>query len=103
MNAQEAKVARTLAGAALALDGNAIGLRAWSRGVVENHADPVWVIDTLDTLEEAMALLRQTREALRLTREYVGEKVLPAIEGWSWYDATVAVDAWLASYRGETE
>jgi hypothetical protein len=27
-------------------------------------------------------------EAFRHTREYVGEDVLPAIEGWSWFDWT---------------
>jgi hypothetical protein len=26
-------------------------------------------------------------QAIRLTREYVGADLLPAIEGWSWYDA----------------
>lgn len=34
--------------------------------------------------ETAVAELAQ---ALRLTREYVGEELLPAVEGWSWYDA----------------
>lgn len=29
-------------------------------------------------------------EAIRLTREYVGEEKLPPIEGWSWYDALEA-------------
>jgi hypothetical protein len=43
------------------------------------------------------ALLWQAREALRYTREYVGEDTLPAIEGWSWYDATVAIDRFLAA------
>jgi hypothetical protein len=42
-------------------------------------------------------LLWQAREALRFTREYVGEDTLPAIEGWSWYDATVAIDRYLAA------
>lgn len=28
-------------------------------------------------------------EAIRLTVEYVGPKILPAIEGWSWFDALV--------------
>jgi hypothetical protein len=42
-----------------------------------------------DTLRE---LLRQAREALRLTREYVGEDTLPAIPGWSWFDAMQAID-----------
>lgn len=34
--------------------------------------------------ENAVAELAQ---AIRLTREYVGEEMLPAVEGWSWYDA----------------
>lgn len=38
-------------------------------------------------------LLWQAREALRLTREYVGEHQLPAVEGWSWFDAVTAIDA----------
>jgi hypothetical protein len=32
--------------------------------------------------------VEELTEALRLTREYVGD-VLPAIVGWSWYDALV--------------
>lgn len=37
------------------------------------------------------AIAYQAVEALRLTREYVEPKVaLPEIEGWSWYDATLA-------------
>lgn len=36
--------------------------------------------------------LEVAKEAIRLTREYVGADVLPAINGWSWYDATVAID-----------
>lgn len=28
-------------------------------------------------------------EAIRLTVEYVGNDTLPAVEGWSWYDALV--------------
>lgn len=30
------------------------------------------------------------REAIRLTREYVGEPMLPALEGWTWFDAIAA-------------
>lgn len=26
-------------------------------------------------------------EALRLTQEYVGDETLPALPGWSWFDA----------------
>lgn len=33
--------------------------------------------------------VKECVEALRLTREYVGEERLPALEGWSWYDATL--------------
>ncbi|MFJ2719416.1 hypothetical protein [Streptomyces sp. NPDC087437] len=40
--------------------------------------------ERIRALEAAVAELAQ---ALRLTREYVGEDVLPAAEGWSWYDA----------------
>jgi hypothetical protein len=32
--------------------------------------------------------LLQAVEALRLTREYVGEERLPALPGWAWHDAT---------------
>lgn len=45
---------------------------------------------------EMRALLWQAREALRHTREYIGEEKLPAVEGWTWYDATVAIDAALS-------
>jgi hypothetical protein len=31
-------------------------------------------------------LLSEGIEAFRLTREYVGEDMLPAVEGWSWFD-----------------
>lgn len=48
------------------------------RAVVENrlpeHGD--W---------ETVAM--QLAEAIRLTREYVGDAVLPAREGWAWFDA----------------
>jgi hypothetical protein len=47
--------------------------------------------------EDVPALLAEIRrlraanaelaQAIRLTREYVGEDLLPAVEGWSWYDA----------------
>ena len=30
------------------------------------------------------------RRALRLTREYVGERALPAAPGWEWYEAVKA-------------
>jgi hypothetical protein len=37
--------------------------------------------------EMAEAAVAELAQALRLTREYVGEDLLPAVEGWSWYDA----------------
>jgi hypothetical protein len=58
--------------------------------------------ETWDEDQEA-ALLWQAREALRYTREYVGEDTLPAIEGWSWYDATVAIDRFLAARSPQDE
>jgi hypothetical protein len=33
------------------------------------------------------AAVAELARALRLTREYVGADLLPAVEGWSWYDA----------------
>lgn len=33
------------------------------------------------------AAIAELAQAIRLTREYVGEELLPPIEGWSWYDA----------------
>ena len=35
--------------------------------------------------------------AIDLTRQFVGEDVLPAVEGWSWYDAIQAHEALLAA------
>ncbi|MGW3511195.1 hypothetical protein [Streptomyces sp. NPDC000994] len=37
--------------------------------------------------EQAEAAAADLAQALRLTREYVGEDMLPAVEGWSWFDA----------------
>lgn len=34
--------------------------------------------------------IHKLREAIRLTREYVGPQLLPAVPGWSWYDAIAA-------------
>jgi hypothetical protein len=31
--------------------------------------------------------VHQLREAIRLTREYVGEPMLPALPGWTWFEA----------------
>lgn len=36
---------------------------------------------------ENVSDVQQLREAIRLTREHVGARTLPAVEGWAWYDA----------------
>lgn len=36
---------------------------------------------------QANAAIRELAQAIRLTREYVGPEKLPALDGWSWYDA----------------
>jgi hypothetical protein len=38
-------------------------------------------------LEQAQAAVAELAQAIRLTREYVGEELLPPVDGWSWYDA----------------
>jgi hypothetical protein len=43
-----------------------------------------------DANQDSYLVIQQLCEALRLTREYVGEDVLPALPGWAWYDALVA-------------
>lgn len=52
-------------------------------------------------LESAEAERDGLREAIRLTREYVGEEVLPAIPGWTWYDAMMATGGWQPQEGGE--
>lgn len=39
---------------------------------------------------ELMAQVRVLRNALQRTREYVGERRLPATDGWDWYEAARA-------------
>ncbi len=50
---------------------------------------------TEERLAEAERLLAQAREALRFTREYVGEGLLYAGKGWEWYDTTVVITTFL--------
>jgi hypothetical protein len=38
----------------------------------------------LSTAKLAISVLRQ---AIRLTQEYVGDELMPPLEGWDWYDA----------------
>jgi hypothetical protein len=58
--------------------------------------------DRRNQTAEDEALLWQAREALRLTREYVMPATrLPKIEGWSWWDAVVAIDGRLGREVGD--
>ena len=45
--------------------------------------------------------LWDTREAIRYTQEYVGDGLLPALEGWSWYEGIKAADAAIAAVAKE--
>ena len=47
--------------------------------------EPLSISDEQPMAEE---LVESGLEAFRLTQAYVGEDVLPEIEGWSWYDWT---------------
>ena len=50
-----------------------------------------------------LAAAIQAREAIRLTREYVGEELLPNLEGWSHFDADRALEAAIQSARARGE
>jgi len=54
---------------------------------------PRWSTDWSDVSPDWRALAGELAEAIRLTREYVGEESLPAVPGWSWFDATQHFDA----------
>lgn len=43
-----------------------------------------------DGVAQAAGDIHTLREAIRLTREYVGDRTLPAVPGWTWFDAIVA-------------
>jgi hypothetical protein len=62
----------------------------------------------LETAEATVARLRgvltQVRQEIIWTREYVEPKVaLPAIAGWSWFDAVSRIDAALADAPKATQ
>jgi len=63
------------------------------------------VAEENDSLKE---LLSAALRALCLTRDYVGEGTLPAIEGWEWYDAgkkislAIPDDAWAEQFALRT-
>ena len=43
-------------------------------------------VDSVKRCEDAERLVVKGLVAFDLTRQYVGEDMLPEIEGWSWYD-----------------
>lgn len=57
-------------------------------GLVRRLAD---ALEAASTERAAVpdAATRELTEAIRLTVEYTGNDMLPAIEGWDWYDALV--------------
>lgn len=73
--------------------------------VADEIADHIAALEAEnERLRVVAAAARQAREALSLTREYVAPKVeLPAVPGWSWYDATLALDTALAALDEEGE
>lgn len=70
--------------------------------------------DNQNTLKEACAdsspspLFSRALRAICLTRDYVGEDLLPAVDGWEWYDAGKALakeipdDVWAEEFRKRT-
>jgi len=55
---------------------------------------PRWAPDT----DDPAALIAAGLVAFDFTRQYVGEDVLPAIEGWSWFDWCQRAQEWLARH-----
>lgn len=56
--------------------------------VEETHASNASLFGALaDALEAAEAAKKELIDAIRWTVEYVGNDTLPAINGWSWFDA----------------
>lgn len=50
-------------------------------------------------MEKMAEALEKCREGFEYTRQYVGYDTLPAIDGWTWYDADCAAVQALQEYR----
>lgn len=48
----------------------------------------------MSEFEELYAHATALAQAIRYTRDYVGHEVLPAVEGWSWFDALTDFEKW---------
>lgn len=59
--------------------------------------------ELLEACEVALEAFRLTREYLgdSLLPAYEGKPILPAMKGWSWYDATLILKAAIAKAKGE--
>jgi hypothetical protein len=55
--------------------------------------------DMMKMLEKMAEALEKCREGFEYTRQYVGYDTLPAIDGWTWYDADCAAEQALQEYR----
>ena len=64
------------------------------------YVDHLGLIGTCQKVQVMREALVECIIAIHLTRQYVGEDMLPAIEGWSWYDATVKAEQALRGTGG---
>lgn len=54
---------------------------------LEHNSDGSHTVNVSAESDVATTAIDELADAIRLTVEYVGNDTLPAIEGWSWYDA----------------
>jgi len=59
-----------------------------------NSDRPRWAPDT----DDPARLIAAGLVAFDFTRQYVGEDVLPAIEGWSWFDWCQRAEEWMVRH-----
>ncbi len=51
--------------------------------------------------DNAIRYIKELRSAIDFTQQYVGNDLLPPIEGWDWYDALYPQGAnYVGKYRG---
>lgn len=53
--------------------------------------------------DDTANLIAEGINAFQFTRDYVGQDVLPPVEGWSWFDWTQRAQAWLARRAREEQ
>ena len=68
-------------------------------GVKHRTDGPCFHCDTYGTdTDDPARLIAAGLVAFDLTRQYVGEDLVPAIEGWSWFDWCQRAEEWLARH-----